>query len=250
MPYYGDTSKCAMTAEQATAYAQLIADGLAGDFSFRGGYDENLYDIVSWGEPFHINQDDGYINEYETDRAKVMLGDLSGNGVPYIYILSSVEPSSFEVYGWKENTVSLISSGEKYLQESYELLEQEDGTIRFVGQASNTEVYCGDEIWWAAVLWEESDFIEGGLTQVCERALAKPNPLDDSGFFAVIENGEKTGECPDEEFEAFLEKEPHQHTLPYTCFYDITPCTLEEMINYLNVYAAAMGDGLHTDTDT
>ena len=48
----------------------------------------------------------------------------------------------------------------------------------------------------------------------------------------------------------FLEKEPHQHTLPYTCFYDITPCTLEEMINYLNVYAAAMGDGLHTDTDT
>ena len=30
MPYYGDTSKCAMTAEQATAFAQLIADGLLG----------------------------------------------------------------------------------------------------------------------------------------------------------------------------------------------------------------------------
>ena len=49
MPYYGDTASCKMTAEQSTAYAQLIADGLAGDFSFRGGYDENLYDIVSWG---------------------------------------------------------------------------------------------------------------------------------------------------------------------------------------------------------
>ena len=36
MPYYGDTANCKMTAEQATAFAQLIADGLAGDFSFRG----------------------------------------------------------------------------------------------------------------------------------------------------------------------------------------------------------------------
>ena len=243
MPYYGDTSKCAMTAEQATAYAQLIADGLAGDFSFRGGYDEEIYNIMTWSEPFHINQVDAYINEYETDRTKVMLGDFSCNGVPYIYISSSVEPSSFEVYGWKENRAVLISSGEKYLRENFELSEQNDGTVRFVEQASNTEVYCGEEIFWAAVLWEESDFTEGSLKQVSERALAKPDPLDSSGIFSIIENGEKTGECPDEEYEAFLEKEAHQHTLPYTCFYDMTPCTLEEMVNYLNAYATAMSDG-------
>ncbi len=38
-------------------------------------------------------------------------------------------------------------------------------------------------------------------------------------------------------------EKPHNHTLPYTCFYDMTPCTLEEMVNYLNAYASAMSDG-------
>ena len=52
MPYYGDTANCKMTAEQATAYAQLIADGLAGDFSFRGGYNKDDVDILTWGQPF------------------------------------------------------------------------------------------------------------------------------------------------------------------------------------------------------
>ena len=98
MPYYGDTANCKMTAEQATAFAQLIADGLAGDFSFRGGYDENtISDIISWNEPFHINQVDAYINEYETNRSNVIVGDFSGEGIPYLYIFSNTEPSSFEV---------------------------------------------------------------------------------------------------------------------------------------------------------
>ena len=85
MPYYGDTANCKMTAEQATAFAQLIADGLAGDFSFRGGYDENtISDIISWNEPFHINQVDAYINEYETNRSNVIVGDFSGEGIPML----------------------------------------------------------------------------------------------------------------------------------------------------------------------
>ena len=87
MPYYGDASKCAMTAEQATAFAQLIADGLAGDFSFRGGYNE-IYDITSWNDTFRI-----YITEigdpYEVDRFNVMLGDFSCDGIPYLYVYSS-----------------------------------------------------------------------------------------------------------------------------------------------------------------
>lgn len=66
MPYYGDTANCKMTAEQATAYAQLIADGLAGDFSFRGGYDEGMVsDIISWNKPFYIYE---YDNAVEVDR--------------------------------------------------------------------------------------------------------------------------------------------------------------------------------------
>ena len=244
MPYYGDTANCKMTAEQATAFAQLIADGLAGDFSFRGGYDENtISDIISWNEPFHINQVDAYINEYETNRSNVIVGDFSGEGIPYLYIFSNTEPSSFEVYGWNNNKTALVCSEEKYLRENSSLSEQNDGTIKVVKEYFNTEVQCGDEYWWAATLWNEYDFTEGSLKQIYERALAKPDPLDSSGMFYIVENGEQTGEVADEEYEAYIEKETHQHTLAYTCFYDMTPCTLEEMVNYLNAYASVMSDG-------
>ena len=243
MPYYGDTANCKMTAEQATAYAQLIADGLAGDFSFRGGYDEEIFSIISWSEPFHINQVDAYINEYETNRSNVIVGDFSGEGIPYLYIFSNTEPSSFEVYGWNNNKTALVCSEEKYLRENSSLSEQNDGTIKVIKEYFNTEVQCGDEYWWAATLWNEYNFTEGSLKQIYERALAKPNPLDSTGMFYIVENGEQTGEVADEEYEAYIEKETHQHTLPYTCFYDMTPCTLEEMVNYLNAYASAMSDG-------
>lgn len=243
MPYYGDTASCKMTAEQATAYAQLIADGLAGDFSFRGRYDEEIFSIISWSEPFHINQVDAYINEYETNRSNVIVGDFSGEGIPYLYIFSNTEPSSFEVYGWNNNKTALVCSEEKYLRGNSSLSEQNDGTIKVVKEYFNTEVQCGDEYWWAATLWNEYDFTEGSLKQIYERALAKPDPLDNSGMFYIVENGEQTGEVADGEYEAYIEKETHQHTLPYTCFYDMTPCTLEEMVNYLNAYASVMSDG-------
>ena len=149
MPYYGDTANCKMTAEQATAFAQLIADGLAGDFSFRGGYDENtISDIISWNEPFHINQVDAYINEYETNRSNVIVGDFSGEGIPYLYIFSNTEPSSFEVYGWNNNKTALVCSEEKYLRGNSSLSKQNDGTIKVVKEYFNTEVQCGDEYWW------------------------------------------------------------------------------------------------------
>ena len=239
MPYYGDTANCKMTAEQATAFAQLIADGLAGDFSFRGGYDER-FDIISWSEPFYEYE---YDNPIEVDRTRVILGDFSAEGKPYLYIYSSRELSSFEVYGWNGNEPILSGSGTIEVRAGYSLSEQEDGTVRLVEQAFNTETYRGDECLWAAVTYLEYAFIDGNLEQVSERALAKLDPLDNSDFFYIIENGEQTGVCPEEDYEIYLEKAPHQHTLPYTCFYDMTPCILEEMVNYLNVYASVMSDG-------
>ncbi|MDE7030848.1 MAG: hypothetical protein K2P63_12915 [Lachnospiraceae bacterium] len=41
------------------------------------------------------------------------------------------------------------------------------------------------------------------LKLFCERALAKPDPLDSSGMFYLVENGEQTGAVADEECEAF-----------------------------------------------
>ncbi len=40
-----------------------------------------------------------------------------------------------------------------------------------------------------------------------------------------------------------MEEASHHHELPYTCFYDMEPCTLEEMVNYLNAYADVMSGG-------
>ena len=110
MPYYGDTANCKMTAEQATAYAQLIADGLAGDFSFRGGYDENDVDILTWGQPFQAYDID-MGKKVEVDRFNIMLGDFAGDGVPYLYLYSTnnrVDNQSYEIYGWADNTVKLV----------------------------------------------------------------------------------------------------------------------------------------------
>ena len=110
MPYYGDTANCKMTAEQATAYAQLIADGLAGDFSFRGGYDENNFDILTWSEPFQVFDFD-MGEKVEVDMFNIMLGDFAGDGVPYLYLYSTnnrVDNQSYEIYGWADNTVKLV----------------------------------------------------------------------------------------------------------------------------------------------
>ena len=85
-----------MTAEQAAAFAQIIADGLAGDFSFRGGYSNYDYDILTWSEPFQVFAFD-MEQPAEIDRFHVMLGDFAGDGVPYLYLYGSQEPSSFEV---------------------------------------------------------------------------------------------------------------------------------------------------------
>lgn len=239
MPYYGDIANCKMTAKQATAYAQLIADGLAGDFSFRGGYDEDLYDVVSWSEPFYEYD---YDYPTEVDRTQVILVDFSTDGTPYLYISSSREPSSFEIYGWDGSRPILSGSGVTALRNDYRLSEQEDGTVRLVRRFYNTETSCGDEDFWAAVTCLEYAFVDGNSEQVRERVLAKPDPTENSGPFCIIQNGEPIGQCSDAEYDAFFGKEPHTHTLPYNCFYDMKPCSLEEMVNYLNTYATVMSD--------
>ena len=58
----------------------------------------------------------------------------------------------------------------------------------------------------------------------------------------VYENDIEIDVYTEEEYQALWENN-HNHTLPYTCFYDMTPCTLEEMVDYLNAYASAMSDG-------
>lgn len=246
IPYYGDTANCKMTAEQATAFAQLIADGLAGDFSFRGGYDER-YDIVSWGEPFQI-----YTSEVrdpnEVDRFHVMLGDFADDGVPYLYVCSSTiernnDIPSFEIYGWRDNTSRLVvdthSGTSTIAWETYDLYEDKNDQSK-IKLLFNTGYGVGES---SAVY----SFSEG----VMEESHVKQADIDQDGLWHITEDGVETGTYTEEGYRAGHEvlvdvqglKDDHIHTLPYTCFYEMTPCSLEEMVDHLNAYASAVSDG-------
>lgn len=240
MPYYGDTANCKMTAEQATAFAQSIADGLAGDFSFRGGYDEEDVDILTWGEPFQaFDVDMG--KKVEIDRFNIMLADLAGDGVPYLFIYSSTNDDSYEIYGWSDNIVDLVvdvdvkpSGSVYYIYED----ENDHGKIKLTFEEFWS--MSGETIF----SFDTFSFING--TKEIE-SYKRTEELQDDNLWHIIENDVETNVYTDDEYYAMrderIQEKTHNHTLPYTCFYDMTPCTLEEMVNYLNAYASVMSDG-------
>ncbi len=235
MPYYGDTSKCAMTAEQATAYAQLIADGLAGDFSFRGGYDERdnvRFDIVSWAEPCKVISSDGVMEWItETDRVYAILADFADDGNPYLYVYSSLAEGSFEIYGWAEDNAKLAfhAEDEDRGRGSYNLYEDDSDGERMKMLYS----YMGGTVHY----YNEYSFSNGVIEES-----AQMEARHDVDGWHMYEKDIEIDVYTEEEYQALWENN-HNHTLSYTCFYDMAPCTLEEMINYLNAYATAMSDG-------
>lgn len=242
MPYYGDTSKCAMTAEQATAYAQLIADGLSGDFSFRGGY-HAYADIVSisWSEPFQIMDPFFEDNTYEAERFNVMLGDFANDGIPYLYLFNNGETyyeEYFEIYGWKDGRAELTFEKPLATSTLYCLYETEDEQER-IKLSEESPMSLSHYI-------SRYSFHSGTM----EEDYTYSEDLLDDGNTHIIENGVETAVYTPEEYSQYYTPfltndyaENHNHTLPYTCFYNMTPCTLEEMVNYLNAYATVMSGG-------
>ncbi|MCI8775414.1 MAG: hypothetical protein HFI50_16140 [Lachnospiraceae bacterium] len=240
MPYYGDTSKCAMTAEQATAYAQLIADGLAGDFSFRGGYNEDDVDILTWGQPFQAYDID-MGQKVEVDRFNVMLTDFAGDGVPYLYVYSSTNEDSYEIYGWTDNIVDLVVEADARPRGSvYYIYEDENDYGKIKLTMEEFWSMSGETIF----SFDTYSFANGAKEIEAFRHIEE---LQEDNSWHIIENDVEIEVYTDDEYYAMREEreqeQSHNHTLPYTCFYDMTPCTLEEMVNYLNAYATAMSDG-------
>lgn len=128
VPYFGDTEQCVMEPEQALAYARLLSDGISGKFQGFAGYGRPLYNgNVYWDEPYAVLG----LGAYETDRALAVLGDFAGDGVPYLYVFSSlVDGKSFEVYGWKEGEVRLAAGVEAWgSQREGRLAVAEQGTV-------------------------------------------------------------------------------------------------------------------------
>lgn len=209
MPYYGDTANCKMTAEQATAYAQLIADGLVGD-----------------------------LESMLIDASGVILADFAGDGIPYLYLYNNKEnywEDYFEIYGWKDDRAELTF--EKLIDSYtlYYLYEDEQGRIKLSEESPLSMSHYITRY----------SFCSGAM----EPIYTYSEDILEDGNMHIMENDVETAVYTPEEYSQYNTPflgdyvENHNHTLPYTCFYDMTPCTLEEMVNYLNVYASVMSDG-------
>ena len=199
MPYYGDISKCTMTAEQAEAFAKLIENGIAGKVPFSSPSES---DVFYWNQPFEVL---GY-ESYETNRANVMLGDFAGDGNPYLYVYSSLVSDSFDVYGWTGNSVNLVSNEESYGgRSSGYLYEAPDGTVKHYSEGS------------------------GGATLYYQDIISFQDGASQRVYFTENSAPYNT------------EIGPHSHK-GYTCFYDIKPCGLTQMIDYLRQYASVVSE--------
>lgn len=240
MPYYGNPNRCTMTADQARAYIQLLKDGVAGEMPIPPGYSSVLSRTVYWDQPFRVQ---GYSGEYLTDRNAVMLGDFAGDGNPFIYLASSYVDSSFEVYGWINHTIRLAANQECYQGRVQAcLFEDDDGTVKMYEYGS-----------WGAGTGDDTILSFSNGKVGTEYYL-----LTDYHSYQYEENGQlytykENGQLMDftAEKEAFIsqkrqlafdriEHDNHIHQLSTPCFYQIKPCSIAEMISYLEQYAELM----------
>lgn len=224
IPYLGDPDKCAMTAEQALAYAQLMADGIAGTAALP----ESLADIIQsdtalWDTSFPVW---GYTGEYQTDRANAILGDFAGDGQPYLCVLSSGHPEcGFDLYYSDGGAARFVYGAETYggrlyttfgLDEDGKLTIDSGGPDGAASYYSERFVLQGGEARSQHSRYQAYDY-DTGLMQVTEDGVDSFYTLEEwEDGVSVLD----WGELP---------------AAPYT------PIPLRKMIEHLNAYAAALG---------
>lgn len=230
MPYYGDQNKCTMTAEQARAYIQLLKDGVAGEMPIPPGYNDVLSQRIYWDQPFSVEIGGTGGLKYYSDRNAVMLGDFANDGNPFMYLASSRVFSSFEIYGWTNHTIKLAAN-----QESYEgrevawLFEDNDGTVKMFDYVSMGAGTSGATIF---------SFSGGKIG-------TKYGYYYDGQLYFYEENEQPVNFTAEKK--AYMKQKielaqeaNHSHRLSTPCFYQIKPCTIAEMISYLEQYAELM----------
>lgn len=234
--YYGDLSKCEMTVEQALAYAQLMADGIAG-IAFYDEWNEETT-IRFWDHGFSA---DGYGGPYKTSRDCAVLGDFSGDGNPYLYLFDAEKDCSFTIYGWQNGTAKQLMDVEDWGGRSFSYLTSEN-----IGQGLAQLHYSGTG-GAADHMSEQYAFVNGDL--ICVESWHEYYDYTDSCWH-IVENGEDQT-YSQEEFDALYAQQPEAgptKTSPelqaYTG-YSLTqvcdaPNTLREMIAALNEYATTL----------
>lgn len=227
IPYDGDVSRCRMTAEQAQAFAQIIADGISGKIAPFDEYGSPEVQLVFWEEPYPVW---GYGGTYETDRAQVYLADLAGDGVPYLVVSSSLlDSESFEIYGWKDGKASRITGAECYGgRQSVELWKGSDGKYYISSGGSGGAAYH---------LSEDYVFTNGAM----ELAYSWEEEYLNDGRVRLVENGVERIYTL-EEYEAL----PSSSPLPERASEGsntVESCTLREMLDGLNQYGELVSEG-------
>lgn len=239
MPYYGDPNKCTMSTEQARAYIQLLKDGVAGEMPIPPGYSDVLLTrTIYWDQPFRAQ---GYSGEYLTDRNAVMLGDFANDGNPFMYLASSRVDSSFEIYGWTNHTVRLAANEEGYRGRfSGCLFEDNDGTVKMYEYSSMGAGTYGETI---------SSFSNGKMETKYDLVTDEMGYHYGGQLYSYEENDQPMNFTAEKE--AYMKQkaelaqeaeshENHNHKSSIPCFYQIKPCTIAEMISYLEQYAELM----------
>ncbi|MGO5116504.1 hypothetical protein ACTQ33_16125 [Candidatus Avoscillospira sp. LCP25S3_F1] len=132
IPYYGNPEICTLSAEQALAYAQLLADGMTGKVAMTAEGDFPIMDecikdpVVFWDLPFTVQ---GYSGPYETTRSRAILADLAGDGNPYLITYDPEKvTSSCTIWGWANDDVQLIANSENWMGRYSIYLRTDDQT--------------------------------------------------------------------------------------------------------------------------
>ena len=225
MPYCGDASACRMTAEQALAYARLLADGIAGKApqgeSYYGWFQS---DVFFWDTPTTVF---GYSGEYETDRANVILGDFGGDGDPYLCVISSLHPEAgFDVYYSNGAAAEHVYGAETYEGRAYDSFAlDEDGKMIIStggsgGAASHYSAQYGVSGGHAVELYSYSEDLDW-----------------ETNLMHVTVNGEEHVYT----LEEWEQQEPGADGWEDVPSAGYTAIPLRSMIGYLNQYAAAKG---------
>lgn len=231
VPYYGDPEACRMSAAQAVACAKLISDGVRGKFYGFSGYGKPLYDKpVFWDEPYPVL---GY-GSYETDRGRVMLADLAGDGVPYLCLFSTLtENNSFEIYGWVDGEMKLAAGEEAWGgQQNGALTELPDGSVALVETVTMSNRTQSGQTF---------RFRDGGAVVTESWYEAREN--GEAVVRVTRDNAQLT--YPRGQWEPVSGVSPENREAPYTSFTDTLSgaCPLRDMVSYLNEWAAAVSNG-------
>lgn len=250
MSYCGDVAACQMTADQALAYAQLLADGIQGKVPYAGNnenasifsewYNTLEADKFFWEEP---NTAWGYSGEYQTDRANVILGDFAGDGTPYLCVVRSIAPEEgFDIYYSDGAAARYVFGGETYMgRDTTSFTLDKDGAMT----VSNAGIG-------GAGLHGNDDYIVSGGKAV--KVYSYEENFDyDTELMHVTINGMETiytqEEWEQENYNAGKKLNSDAKDQEYVISAAYTPIPLHTMIDYLNRYAAAKGSTRSVTTE-